>query len=85
LSLVLMDTLDLNVDESLAIGSDSEVVLDVVKKSTLVLLLDGSPLLTESFVLDVLLETLEFREIGQPVFRLERFGNKSSESRVCLE
>ena len=85
MSLVLMDTLDLNIDESFAIGSDSEVVLDVVKKSAFVLLLDSSPLLTESLVLDEVLESFEFRKVGQPVFRLERIGNESSESRVCLK
>lgn len=80
-----MNSFDLDVDESFAIGSDSEVVLNVVEESTFVLLLDSSPLLTESLVLDLLCETFELGEIGQPFFRLERVGDESSERRVCLE
>jgi hypothetical protein len=84
LTLVLVDTLDLNVEESVGIDGDTGGVLDESGETNLVGELDVLPLVDKICVVGVLLEVLEERGVFEEIIASEDMSNVVRELGIAL-
>ena len=66
LSLVLMQTLNLNVEDRAGIYVHAVVLLDVLRKAELVLIFDLHELALSILIVRILRDTSDLRKIGDP-------------------
>lgn len=84
LSLVLVDTLDLDVEQAGWVDRDAVGFLDVLRKPDFVRVLDLLELLAEFFVVNECLQLVEQREVFQEVVTAEFAGDELGETRIGL-
>lgn len=85
LSLVLVDTLDLNREERVRVDRDIERTFNVLGKADLVLVFDIVKTLDERSIFDLGLELAKLAGIGQPRIAAESLRNELSKTRVALQ
>ena len=84
LTLVLVDTLDLNVKEGRGVDIDTGGLLDMLGKADLVGILDLGPLLTEVLVILVMLNLGQLSQVLEEVLATGLAGDELGEARVGL-
>lgn len=85
LSLVLVDTLDLNREEGVRVDRQAESALDVFSKPDFVGELDVVELLHECCIVDLGLELAQKHGVGEPLVAAEGRRNQLGQSRVALQ
>ena len=84
LALVLVDTLDLDIEHGLGVDSNAEGGLDVCRKPLLVIGLGCRPLLLEDRVAVMLQQPLEFVEVFEPCVGAKGLSDEFRECGVAL-
>jgi len=76
LALVLMDTLDLDIEHGLGVDSDAEGALDVRRESLLTIGLGCGPFLLEDRITVVLQQLLELVKVFEPRVGAKGLGDE---------
>lgn len=84
LTLVLVDTLDLDIKESIGANIDVTTVLDQLGQTDLVVALDRHPVLSELYILNLGRQSLQKREIFEPFFAAQALRDQLAQLRVGL-
>lgn len=84
LTLVLVDSLDLNIEQSRGVHSDTDGRLDELSKSDFVGILDLGPFLTEFLVLSILLKLVQIGEVLEEAIAPNLGSDELRETRVGL-
>lgn len=84
LTLVLVDSLDLNIEQSRGVHSDADSRLDELGKSDFVGILDLGPFLTEFLVLSILLKLVQIGEVLEEAITPDLGSDELRETRVGL-
>lgn len=85
LSLILVDTLDLNREERVRVDRDIERTFNVLGKADLVLVFDIVKTLDERSIFDLGLELAKLAGIGQPRIAAESLRNELGKTRIALQ
>uniref|UniRef100_A0A1Y1L8Q7 Uncharacterized protein n=1 Tax=Photinus pyralis TaxID=7054 RepID=A0A1Y1L8Q7_PHOPY len=84
LTLILVDTLDLHVKQGGRVDNNASSVLDVLRQTHLVGVLDLCPLLAKLLVVNVLLQLVEKRKVLEEVIAAAFGGNQFGQAGVGL-
>jgi hypothetical protein len=85
LSLILVDSLNLNGKQRVGIDRNSESPFDIICQSDFIIHLDFIEFLYENWIIHFVLKFLEKDGIGEPLVITEGFSEQSGKLRIALQ